>query len=58
MYKPPTDGITGDTHPITLRLSRADYDKVHKMATVNKITITKLLRHMIQYCLDGGDDTK
>ena len=56
-YIPPKDGIRGIGHSLTIKLPRKEYDEVQKMAAENNISVTRLVRHMIQYCLDALETT-
>lgn len=56
-YKPPIKTIVGPTKPITVKMPEDAYDDLQKMATEAKVTITALVRDMIDYCLyRSGDD--
>ena len=56
-YKPPDDTCgVGNENRVSLTLTPPILANLKKMSRESHISVSRLVRHMIEYCLDGGDD--
>ena len=56
-YIPPKDGTRGSGRTLNIKLLQKEYDVVQKMAAKNNISVTRLVRHMIQHCINDSETT-